>query len=427
MGSVPAHLATPWVCSVRLFRCRRGPVAASRRSPVSPSGRVSARRPLPGELPRSPLDDVLLRHVRPDRFGPSHRRVLTASAALLRAGGPRALEQATAGLIGAELRNPEVQGLRFDLWAHDLIESARNRVLSDVAWSNGTWQGPWWLLHGLASIGSYGLGGHAAQQAAEAAKSLPRAALAQQPDWLALMPDIEATGDVHVLRDVYGTRFGVIAGFAYPGVDPSVYLLGFDASEYLGLTAAGVFDDADSAVAAWREQVGDSTPGAEPVTPQVLAWLSHAEHSEGLIDEREQGALLDDYFRGPRRIQDITRKLGGRHAELPQGDPVAVQEAFAAWYPTRHGEVPDQDAVEALAEEWLGVMLPGTEYAVSPRRSAAFCDQITSWWDDEDAAGALSLLPEWIRWNGEQAGLPPALISDAVAIAERRPEDADQP
>src|SRR6266566_3529053 len=337
------------------------------------------------ELPRSPLDDVLLRHVRSDRFGPSHRRVLTASAMLLRASGPRALEQATAELIGAELRNPEVQGLRFDLWAHDLIESARNRVLSDVAWNNGTWQGPWWLLHGLASIGSYGLGGHAAQQAAEAAKSLPRAALAQQPDWLALMPDIEATGDVHVLRDVYGTRFGVIAGFAYPGVDPSVYLLGFDASEYLGLTAAGV------------------------------------------IDEREQGALLDDYFRGPRRIQDITRKLGGRHAELPQGDPVAVQEAFTAWYSTQHGDVPDQDAVEALAEEWLGVMLRGTEYAVSPRRSAAFCDQITSWWDDEDAAGALSLLPEWIRWNGEQAGLPPALISDAVAIAERRPEDADEP
>ena len=70
--------------------------------------------------------------------------------------------------------------------------------------------------------------------------------LAQQPDWLALMPDIEATGDVHVLRDVYGTRFGVITGFAYPGgVDPSVYLLGFDASEYLGLAVAGVFDGAE--------------------------------------------------------------------------------------------------------------------------------------------------------------------------------------
>ena len=109
-------------------------------------------------------------------------------------------------------------------------------------------------MHRLASIGSYGLGRYATQQAAEAAKSLPRAALAQQPDSLALMSAIEATGDVHVLQDVYGTRFGVIAGFAYPGgVGPSVYLLGFDASEYLSLAAAGVFDDGESAVAAWRE------------------------------------------------------------------------------------------------------------------------------------------------------------------------------
>lgn len=61
-------------------------------------------------------------------------------------------------------------------------------------------------MHGLASIGSCGLGGYAAQLAAEAAKSLPRAVvLAQQPDWLALMPDIETTGDMHVLRDVYGS------------------------------------------------------------------------------------------------------------------------------------------------------------------------------------------------------------------------------
>ena len=411
---------------------KSGKSKRTNKRPSPASGRATAAGPgysgLRIELPRSPLDDFLTQYVRPDQFGSSHRRALTASAALPGADGPRALEQATAELIGAKLRNPEVQGLRFDLWAHDLIESAHNRVLSDVAWNNDTWQGPWWLLHGLASIGSYGLGGYAAQQAAESAKALPRAALAQQPDWLALMPDIEATGDVHVLRDVYGTQFGVIAGFAYPGgIDPSVYLLGFDASEYLSLAAAGVFDDAESAVAAWREQVGDAAPGMEPVTPQVLAWLSRAEHSQGLIGEREQGALLDDYFRGPRRIQDITRKLGGRRTELPHGDPVAVQEAFTAWYSTRHGYVPDQDAVEALAGEWLGVMLPGTEHAVSPRRSAAFRDQITSWWDDQDAAGALSLLPEWIRWTGEQAGLPPDLISDAVAIAERRPENADEP
>src|SRR5260370_41619607 len=108
------------------------------------------------------------------------------------------------------------------------------------------------------------------------------------------------------------------------------------------MAAAAVFDDAESAVAAWREQVGDSTPGVEPVTPGVLAWLSHAEHSEGLIDEREQEALLDDYFRGPRRIQDITRKLGGRGADAPPGDPMARQGGCTARDSTRHADRPVQ-------------------------------------------------------------------------------------
>ncbi len=73
--------------------------------------------------------------------------------------------------------------------------------------------GPWRLLRGLASIGSYGLGAFASQQASEAAKKLRRDRLATQPTWLELLPDIEATGDVRVMQDAYGTRFAVIAGF----------------------------------------------------------------------------------------------------------------------------------------------------------------------------------------------------------------------
>ena len=378
-------------------------------------------------MPRSPLNDLLTSHPQPDRFGPSYRRVLAASDLLLRAQGPRALEQATAELIGGELRTPELVGLRFDMWAHDLIESACNRVLSDVAWNNDTWQGPWRLLHGLASIGSYGLGGYARQQAAEVARSLPPEGLAEQPDWLAVMPDIEATAGVHELREVYGTRFGVIAGFAYPGgTDPSVYLLDFDASQYLDLAGAGVFDDVEQAAAAWREQPGDggegddSAGGMEPVSREVLSWLSYAEHTAELIEDPQSRSLLDEYFRGPRRLQDITRKLGGHGAKLRSADPAAARDAFTSWYSARHGRFPDQDAAEALAEEWLDVMLPGTEHAVSPRRSAAFADQIAGWMDADEADGALGLLPEWVGWNGELAGLPPHLITNAVSAAEER-------
>ena len=165
----------------------------------------------------SPLDSLLMSPRASDTFGPSLRRVLDASGVLTAATGPRELEQATAALIGAELRNPELHGMRFDLWGSDLVDSARDRVLSDVTAKNDTWPGPWWLLHGLAAIGSLGLGGYAWQQSAVAANSLPRDLLARQPEWLALLPDIAATGDAHMLRDAYGTRFAVVAAFEYPG------------------------------------------------------------------------------------------------------------------------------------------------------------------------------------------------------------------
>jgi hypothetical protein len=33
------------------------------------------------------------------------------------------------------------------------------------------------------------------------------------------------------------------------------------------------------------------------------------------------------------------------------------------------------------------------------------------------------LLPEWVRWNGEQIGVPGPLIERSVAVAERRQSD----
>ena len=110
---------------------------------------------------------------------------------------------------------------------------------------------------------------------------MPRDVLAAEPAWLKLLPDIKATGDVRVMRDAYGTRFGVIASFCYPGgVDPSVYLLDVDACGSTVLAGAGVFDDMESAAVAWRDQVGVSAEGLAPVpaTAESLACLVYCEH-----------------------------------------------------------------------------------------------------------------------------------------------------
>ena len=47
-------------------------------------------------------------------------------------------------------------------------------------------------------------------------------------------------------------------------------------------------------------------------------------------------------------------------------------------------------------------------------------------WPPEEPAtvAAYKLLPEWVRWNGEQADVPGPLIERSVAVAERRQSDA---
>src|SRR5919204_6892551 len=81
------------------------------------SGVPSFRVPSPG-VPRSPLEQLFgsldAEHAR--WWQQSHERLIAASDSLLTAPGPRALEQAAAELIGAELYDAvreERAGLRF--------------------------------------------------------------------------------------------------------------------------------------------------------------------------------------------------------------------------------------------------------------------------------------------------------------------------
>lgn len=404
-----------------------------RPAPSPGSRRVNAAEPGLSGLSTSPrprIDAFFGSPDRPEWFAPSQERVLAASRGLLAARGPRALEQATAELIGAELHRAvraERSGLRFDLWATELTGRAVDRMVAAAGRGSGAWQGPWRLLRGLASIGSYGLGAFASQQASEAAKALPRDGLATQPAWLELLPDIEATGDVRVMQDAYGTRFAVIAGFCYPGgIDPSVYLFDIDACGTIRLAGAGVFDDVEQAAAAWREQAGVGAEGAAPVpaTAGSLACLVYCEHAEQILSGRESRALMDNWFRGPRRMRDVTDALRGRGVDLPSPrslyrdiDFVPMAAEFTGWFSARHGHAPSRDAVEALAEEWLEGLLPGTEHAVSPHRSQFYRELISDWRDDPVTDAALALLPEWVRWNGEQASVAAHLIERAVSAA----------
>jgi hypothetical protein len=391
----------------------------------------------PGPSPLGRLTS-LMEPDRPAWFDVSIKIVLDQASVVLTARGPRELEQATVELLGAELHRAlrdECRGLWFDWFFEELAEAAADRILDEAARQDDSWQAKQRLLYGLASIGSPGLRSLAENALARVQKGLPAGAQALQPEWLRLLPKITATGEVWEMHDVYGSRFGVIADFRYPGdTDPSVFLFDIDACEFVRLVSAGAFDDMAQAAAAWRELAGEAAANAQPSPVEMadrLYCLVHLELGEELLDGSEPRTVLDNWFRANRRHIDLADALRRRGMPLPQAkslyhdlDTAQMAKHFAAWHLRRHGSTPDPEVAEVLAEIWLEGALPGTMHSASPHRARSRLDQLNEdFVDDPVVTGAKVLLPEWVRWHGEESGLPKNFIEGSVAVAsgEHRP------
>jgi hypothetical protein len=374
-------------------------------SPVSrgrkPKKNKTRKKSLPPKVTNVPVDLV---GDRPAWFDDSVRTVVDQADVLLAASGPRELEQATAELLGAHLHRAiteHQQGLRFTSWFAEVRAAATDRVNQP---------GVLHLLYGLTSIGP---------------RRQPIPHVDQVPDeWLRLVPDVKATGRVVKLRDVYGSRLAFIAEYAYPGgVDPHVFLFDVEASDFVALVQPGVYDDVAAAAAAWRAAVGDTAKDAEPVevrSPEELLALVEVTQADVMGDESQ--AAMDNWFRAPRRIEDLASARPNRG--LPRSrslfDDIPVEpmsDAFAAWYGDRHGVRPDPATVEDVATVWLEGTLPETYHSVSPRRLKTVHALVGDWGDDPSAEAVLALLPEWVRWHGEQAGIASDLLKDAVRTA----------
>jgi hypothetical protein len=371
----------------------------------------------------------------PEWWEASHDRVLDATVGLLAASGPRTLEQAVAELIGGELHASvlrEESGLRLDTWGMRLVDRAAARA-SAPAESGDARTGPVWLLHGLASFGSGGLATYAKQRALAASRSLPGDLRHSLPGWLSQQP--EATGDVRVIRDVYGTRIGVLAGFRYPAeASPWVYLVDLDASGSVRLAGGGTFDDMDQAASAWRAAVGDSATGAVPeaATGESLTCLVYYEHEEESLFGDESLAVMSEWYRAGLRGQEVMAAVAAHGISLPEHrylfadiDYMSAARPFTDWYSSRHGHVPPEQPVQYLAEEWLEGMLPGTEHMVSPARSRFYRELIDDWQEGPERDAALDLLPEWVRWNGKESGVPALFLERAVSAATGNAADAE--
>lgn len=378
------------------------------------------------------MQQLLAPRDRPLWFDASVKVVLEGADVVMSARGPRELEQMTAELLGAELHravHEEHRGLWLAWWFEELVGAATTRIEEDAGGS--TWEPPFWLLHGLASIGTPALQSSALAALSRVEKGLRRDA--GMPEWLREAPRVTATGDVVRMRDAYGTRFAVIAGFSYgDGRDSSVFLFDIDVSGFVTLVDAGVFDDTEQAATAWRAKVGDTAEDAraEPVEdPNELLCLVHCDVGDEFTMGKESRAVMDNWFRAQRRIHDLATALRMRGMPMPAAeslyhevDTTLLTAEFAAWHADRNGAQPDPEAADELATEWMNGAIPETWYAASPQRIDFQLRLINDWNPDHPVThGVKALMPEWVCWLGERAGLPEDLRERAVTAATSGP------
>ncbi|GGP44633.1 hypothetical protein [Saccharothrix coeruleofusca] len=364
----------------------------------------------------------------PEWFEPAALAVLDRGEAVVAARGPRQLEQAVSEALGASMHQAVVedrQGLQFREWVDTLVTLAVDRVVEEAERPEaGAWKGPWRLLNGLLSI----LPHEATARAREAVElcAARLGPLAEVPSWLDLMPRVRATGRRWRLRDAYGTRRAVIAEYTYPDhTDPSVFLFDYDVSEFVDLVSPGVFDELDAAVAAWRAEVGDTAEHAVPaeVEESDLAPLAQLALEESFVVGDESREVFDNWFRARRRFEDLATALADRGLDVPRPpdwsqrfDLAEMAAPFTAWHRQTHGEDPDPELVDAIAEHWMETTLPESRYLISPRRVVMIRREMPhSLRLNPDAPQVQRMLPRWVRWLGQRAGLPEHLVEQAVA------------
>ena len=405
----------------------RRPKKSGKRTPQKKS-RSDALRPSTGppESALATLVRTLGGGARPAWFDGAIERVLSGAGALTTARHARELDQRVAELVGAELYAALQSGfgLRFEWWFGELLDAAVERVEEG---DDPGRQGVVWLLHGLAAQ----RGELPAELLRRTQKAVRNRPVGRLPGWLDGAPRIAATGEVRRLRDAYGTRFGAIAEYLAPGdARSSWYLFDIDASGFVVLADAGVYDDAEQAAEAWRINAGDADATVATVDdPADLRCLVEFDTGDEMsIRGDEPRRVMDNWFRVHARIHRLARTLRSQGRPLPAHsslyhdlDITVLAQPFTDWHIRTYGGPPNPEVVEALAEEWMEGALPETWFSASPARIRFQRELIADWIPDPVTLGVVALLPDWVRWLGERADLPADRMQPLLDAARETP------
>ncbi|MFF5233861.1 hypothetical protein [Dactylosporangium sp. NPDC000521] len=239
------------------------------------------------------------------------------------------------------------------------------------------------------------------------------------------------TGPVLWARDVYGTRWAVVAPFTSDAGPDRWYLWDVDTCGYEVLTVhSGFHPSAESAVAAWRESVGQGAAGGAVLTAvedsETLDALLRGE-VEGIRiggeDEEQYAEFLRSRRLGATARKAVRRVRGRAFARLTAADAKAQFAQRLRQTDHRGGIVgeeedagPDDLAME-LAESWSPQDHPTLYPFCSPHKVAVAVLHLRDHYKEDFAAELVALLPEWIRFLAEHTAMPAELTERCLTYA----------
>jgi hypothetical protein len=242
------------------------------------------------------------------------------------------------------------------------------------------------------------------------------------------------TGPVLWVRDVYGSRWAVVAPFTSVAGPDRWYLWDVDTCGYEVLTVhSGFHPSAESAVAAWRESVGPAAAGGAVLTAvddsETLGYLLRGE-LEGIRvggEDEEQYAEFLRSRRLGRTAREAVRRVRGRASgRLTTADAEArfAQRLRQIGYQGGiFGEGEDAGAVGAdelaaeMADSWSPRDYPALYPSCSPHKVAMVVLHMRGFYQDDFAAELVAMLPEWIRFLAEHTAMPAELTERCLAYA----------
>jgi hypothetical protein len=200
------------------------------------------------------------------------------------------------------------------------------------------------------------------------------------------------------------------------------------------VVGAGAFESAEAALAEWRGAVGVTAAGAglSQCRSDLAAWLLGPAVRTGPLGEMFTGGehreLIREYFRSRRRGQLVVDLLPG---DGEPAEPVIAPEIdtspFVDWHAGRHGDVPDPGKFRKAAAETAGFLLdawgpnehPAEEsvYACSPHRIEMLGRLVRDDFLPAEGNAVLRMLPDWVQWCADRAGLPGELAARALQAA----------